>query len=194
MTDRDRLLHELLPHRMQAVATLNMALKLYATWGVAPMTLYAGDKLVVEGNLLAFINPAIEAGIMHCRALLEFLGLCNDNGRLGNISRQRRSTDVGIEHFSTSAGPLEKVTPANVLRLYPGPSDEAENALLAVFHVTNKGLAHVTKDLSENPGHGPLVEIASRGVPSLMVSYLYTPLGRPAPEYKLTTRPRDGKD
>ena len=108
MMDRDRLLHDLLPHRMQAVATLNLALKLYARWGVAPMTLYAGDKLIVEGNLLAFINPAIEAGIMHCRALLEFLGLCNDNGRLGNISRQRRSTDVGIEHFSTSAGRLRK--------------------------------------------------------------------------------------
>jgi hypothetical protein len=127
---------------------------------------------------------------MHCRALLEFLGLCNDNGRLGNISRPRRPTDVGIEHFSTSEGSLEKVTPDKVLRLYPGPSDEAENALLAVFHVTNKGLAHVTKDLSENPGYGPLVEIASRGVPSLMVSYLYTPLCLPAPEYKLTHRPR----
>lgn len=190
--DRDRLLHDLLPHRMQAVATLNLALKLYATWGVAPMTLYAGDKLVVEGNLLAFINPAIEAGMMHCRALLEFLGLCNDNGRLGNISRPRRSTDVGIESFSTSAGPLEKVTPSKVLRLYPGPSDEAENALLAVFQLTNKGLAHVTRDLSENPEQGPLVEIASRGIPSLMVSYLYTPLGLPAPDYKLTHRPRNG--
>jgi len=27
-----------------------------------------------------------------------------------------------------------------------------------------------------------------------MVSYLYTPLGLLAPEYKLTTRPRDGKE
>jgi hypothetical protein len=191
MMDRDRLLNDLLPHRMQAVATLNLVLKLYATYDASPMTLYAGDKLVIEGNLLAFINPAIEAGMMHCRALLEFLGLCNDNGRLSNISRPRRSTDVGIEHFSTSEGPLEKVTPSKVLRLYPGPSDEAENALLAVFHVTNKGLAHVTKDLSENPGYGALIEIASRGIPSLVVSYLYTPLGLPAPDYKLTHRPRD---
>ncbi len=28
MMDRDRLLHDLLPHRMQAVATLNLALAL----------------------------------------------------------------------------------------------------------------------------------------------------------------------
>lgn len=191
MMDRDRVLNESLPYRMQAVATLNLALNLSAALSAAPMKLYAGDKLVVEGTLHGFTNPAIEAGMMHCRALLEFLGLCNDNGRLGNINRPRRSTDVGIEHFSTSAGPLEKVTPAKVLRLYPGPSEEAENALLAVFQLTNKGLAHVTEDLSENPEHGVLVEIASRGIPKLMVSYLYTPLGLPAPEYKLTHRARD---
>jgi hypothetical protein len=62
--------------------------------------------------------------------------------------------------------------------------------LLAVFQITNKGFAHVTEDLTENPGHGSLIEIASRGVPSLMVRYLYTPLGLPEPDYKLTHRPR----
>lgn len=44
MMDRDRLLNDLLPHRMQAVATLNLALKLYATYGVAPMNLYAATS------------------------------------------------------------------------------------------------------------------------------------------------------
>jgi hypothetical protein len=68
--NNDRLLRELLPYRMQAVAILNLALKLQATLGAAPMNIYANEKLVVEGNLNAFINPAIEAGLMHCRALL----------------------------------------------------------------------------------------------------------------------------
>jgi hypothetical protein len=66
----DRLLRELLPYRMQAVAILNLALNLQATLGAAPMNIYANDELAVEGNLNAFINPAIEAGLMHCRALL----------------------------------------------------------------------------------------------------------------------------
>jgi len=73
----------------------------------------------------------------------------------------------------------------------PRQREEADNALLAVFQITNKGLAHVTEDLTENPEHGSLIEIASRGVPSLMVSYLYTPLGLPEPDYKLTHRPRN---
>ncbi|WP_456709214.1 MULTISPECIES: hypothetical protein [Bradyrhizobium] len=57
------------------------------------MTLYAGDKLVIEGTLRGFTNPCIEAGMMHCRALLEFLGLCDKNGRLGNIGY----SEYGVE-------------------------------------------------------------------------------------------------
>lgn len=167
--NNDRLLRELLPYRMQAVAILNLALKLQATFGAAPMNIYAKD--MVEGNLNAFTNPAIESGLMHCRALLEFLGLCKTaDGRLGNIKKRRSSSDVGIENFSNSRGHLKKVVPDEALNCYPGPRDEAENALLAVFQITNKGLAHVTEDLIDNPEHGSLIEIASRGVPSLMVA------------------------
>jgi hypothetical protein len=60
-----------------------------------------------------------------------------------------------------------------------------------VFQITNKGIAHVTKDIQDNPDHGRLIEVASRRVPSLVVSYLYTPLGLPAPNYKLTHRVRE---
>ena len=40
------------------------------------MTIHVNGKRIMEGNLNAFTNPAIEAGLMHCRGLLEFLGLC----------------------------------------------------------------------------------------------------------------------
>lgn len=187
--DRDYLLNELLPYRMQAVETLNLALNLSTNWGAAPMTLYAGDKLVVEGTLHGFTNPCIEAGMMHCRALLEFLGLCDKNGRLCNI-KKRRSTDIGIEDFNMpSGGPLKKVTPVDAAGRYPGPIGEAENALLAVFQVTNKELAHVTVELNDSPEHARLIEIASRGIPVLMVGCFYKPMGLPAPNYKLTHRP-----
>jgi hypothetical protein len=105
---KNRLLHELLPYRMQAVVTLNLALKFQSTLGAAPMNIYANDKLVVEGNLNAFTNPAIEAGVMHCRALLEFLGFCmTSDGRLGNI-KKRRSSDIGIENFSTTLAAISR--------------------------------------------------------------------------------------
>jgi hypothetical protein len=63
--------------------------------------------------------------------------------------------------------------------------------LLSIFHVANKGLAHTTTDLIDDPEHGKLFEIAIHGIPSLVVSYVYTPLGIPAPNYKITSRPRD---
>lgn len=188
--DRDRVLREL-PYRMQAIDALNLALNLSATFGAAPITLYAGDKLVVEGTLHGFTNPAIEAGIMHCRALLEFLGLCERNGKLDSRTG-RRPSDIGIEYFITPAGtPLKMVTPDDAADRYPGPSDEAKNALLAVFQVANKELAHVTEDLKDSPEHARLIEIASRGIPVLMLGCFYRPLGLPAPDYKLTHRPRD---
>jgi hypothetical protein len=186
-----RLLYEILPYRMYAVATLNRALELRAKWSDAPaMTIFVDGKLEIEGNFDAFANPAIEAGLMHCRALLEFLGLCDKNSVLSNIERRRRG-DVGIEHFKNAAGHQKMVDPQAVLKRYDGGQAEAEKALLCVFHLANKGLAHITQDLKDHPEQGALLEIASRGIPSLIVSYLYTPLGIPAPDYKITSRPRD---
>jgi hypothetical protein len=86
--------------------------------------------LAVEGNLNAFTNPAIEAGLVHCRALLKFLGLCvARDGKLGNITK-RRTSDICIEHFKTSKGYLAKVTPDQALDRYDGGREEAENALV----------------------------------------------------------------
>ena len=91
---------------------------------------------------------------------------------------------------TSSGAQLKKVTRVDAASRYPGPRGEAENALLAVFQVTNKGLAHVTEDLNDSPEHARLIEIASRGIPVLMVGCLYKPMGLPAPNYKLTHRPR----
>ncbi len=178
---------------MQAVATLNLAVRWRMEWEAPPpISIHIDGKLQIEGHLNAFTNPAIEAGLVHCRALLEFLGLsANKSGRIENIKR-RQPSDVGIEHFSNAAGHLPMVDSCDALRRYDGGKEEAERALLAVFQITNKGIAHVTEDLIDKPEHGRLIEIASRGVPSLLISYLYTPLRLPPPDYKLTGRVRNG--
>jgi hypothetical protein len=189
MIDEEKMLH-LLAHRMQSVATLKWALDLRSSWREAPsIAVYIDGKLTVEGNLDAITDPMLEVGLVHCRALLEFLGLCDSKGSLGQI-KERRKTDVGVEHFHNPAGPLKKVEPKVALNRYEGDRTEAEKALVAVLHVTNKGLAHNTMDLIESPEGAKFIEIASRGVPALMVSYFYTPLGLPKPDSKITTRPR----
>jgi hypothetical protein len=160
-----QLLHELnevIPYRMKAADVLNHALELRAKWREAPsMTLCVDGKQIMEGNLNAFTNRAIEAGLMHRRALLEFLELCNENGTLCNIKKRHRS-DVGIEHFKNADGGFLKVVdPETALKRYDGGRAEAEKALLSVFQITNKGVAHITQDLREDPEHAKLVEIAT---------------------------------
>lgn len=191
MINNQRMMH-LLAHRMQSVAVLNWALDLTSNLREEPpIAVYIDGKLMIEGNLNAITNPILEVGLVHCRALLEFLGLCDSNGSLGQIKKRHKKTDVGIEHFHNAAGPLTKVEPEVALSRYEGDRSEAEKALVSVLHVTNKGLAHNTMDLIESAEGAKFIEIASRGVPALMVSYFYTPLGLPKPNSWITTRPRE---
>lgn len=181
-----------IPYRMHAISIFEYALKLRERWPDTPsMTMNVDGKQIMEGNLNAFTNPAIEAGLMHCRALLEFLGLCEKKGVLSNTDRRKGKGDVGIENFSTANGPLPMVTPDAALSKYTGERVEAERAFLSIIHVANKGLAHTTTGLIDDPEHGKLFRIAIRGIPSLVISYVYTPLGIPAPDYKITSRARD---
>ena len=191
----DRVVREILPYRMQAVDTLNLAVRLQMRWAESPpISIHINGNLAIEGNLNAFTNPAIEAGLVHCRALLEFLGLCVTSGNSIVNIKKRRGSDLGIESFTNANGPLRMINPDDALNRYAGGRKEAEDSLLAIFQITNKGIAHVTEDLIDNPEHRRLIEIASRGVPPLVVSRLYTPLGLRPPAYKLTSRLRNGPD
>lgn len=141
MLDEQKVLR-LLDHRMQAVATLNWALATRSQWEAAPaIAVHIDGKLRLEGNLNAITNPMLEAGLIHCRALLEFLGLCEKDGSFGQI-KKRRPTDVGVEQFSNTNGLLQMLSPGIAVSRYGGDPAEAERALLRVFRLTNKGLAH----------------------------------------------------
>lgn len=191
--DYDFFLQRLIPYRLGAVSALTLALEYWFHWDSAvPMQIYFDGKLAIEGNSNGFTNPAIESGLIHCRALLEFLGLCEREEALQSIALPRRSDDIGIESFCNASGPLPLVAPSTALSRYTGASFEAEHALLAVFHATNKGLAHVTNGFSLSKADSNLIEVASRGVPALVVSHLYTPLGLPAPNFEIESRPRNG--
>ena len=192
--DRDFILQRAIPYSLTAVSTLAVALA-YATYWDAPkrMEIYFDGKLTIEGSSNAFVSLALESGLMHCRALLEFLGLCMQGGKLANIQpKSRRPDDVGVELFSNSSGSLPVVTPSVAIAHYSGPASEAERALLAVFHTTNKGLAHFTTGFDASLVDSNALEVASRGVPSLVISHLYTPLGLPAPDFQIKGRSRGG--
>jgi hypothetical protein len=191
--DHSNILKRLLPYRLGAVSALAIALKYRFRWDAPkPMEIYFDGQLAIEGNSNGFLNPAIESGLIHCRALLEFLGLCARDNSLQNVRLPRRPDDVGIESLSNATGPLPLVTPSIAVARYAGDDAEAESALLAVFHSTNKGLAHLTRGFDISQADASLIEIASCGVPALVISHVYTPLGLPAPEFEIESRPRNG--
>jgi len=191
MFSHDDIIKRDIPYRLQAVDAANLAVRLRSSWD-APMAMkiYFDDRLKITGNSNAFTNPVMEAGLIHCRALLDFLGLKADPADSTKLvcrdPKRTKKDDVVIEHFSNSNGPLPMVTPQDAISRYQGPQSEAEAALASVLHTANKGLAHITSGLAMSARDMSNLEIASRGVRALVVSHFYTPLGLLPPEPVVT--------
>jgi hypothetical protein len=188
MSTPDAELLAMLAYRMEAISIGCLALDHHITWDEAPsMEVYFNGKKVIEGKATGFTNAAIEAAIIHCRAILEFLGLQSSKNQLTEIaelSKRTRPDDYGVEQFIG----LSKLTKAKALTYYPGAHPEAEAALAFIFHLANKGLAHATSSLSSHSGDASLLKIAFKGVPILLINGFYTPLGIIPPIYELTSR------
>jgi hypothetical protein len=178
----------LLEYRLHAVAIGHLALQQSSAWEDVPaIQIYFDGRQVIEGKATAFTNSAIEAAIVHCRALLEFLGLGGKSQtKLVERSRRNNPDDHGVEQF----GGLSMMSIEVATQAYPGPEHEAEGALAYVIYLANKGLAHTTSSFTKHDQGSHLLEIAFRGVPVLMVNNFYVPLGIQPPKYTLEGRKR----
>ncbi|MDP2263342.1 MAG: hypothetical protein Q8K24_09320 [Hydrogenophaga sp.] len=190
MSTPDNSLLAMLAYRMEAISIGHLALRHHSSWVTVPtMEVYFDGKQVIEGKATGFTNAAIESAIIHCRAVLEFLGFQSSKlsvDELAERSVRSRSDDRGVEQF---AG-LSRLTKSKALGAYPGDPSEAEAALALIFHSANKGLAHTTGSFNLHSGDARLLEIAFRVVPTLLVSGFYAPLGIIPPDHELTSRPR----
>lgn len=181
-----------LDYRSQAIAMGHVALRYAMSWEQVPsMQVRFDDLLVIDGLATGFTNGAIEAAVIHARALLEFLGLQAVNGSATEITERggrKHRDDLCVEQFTGGI----KITREAALSAYPGPAAEAESALAAVFYAANKGLAHATASFDRNSSEARLLEIAFRGVPVLLFNGFYRPLGLAQPAHELTFRRRTG--
>lgn len=178
----------LIEHRMRSVAIGHLALRHAMEWDEVPsISISFNGKQVIEGRATAFTNGAIEAAIIHCRALLEFLGLRGKSQtELDELRTRGHADDLGLEKF---AG-LSKLSIGKAVNAYPGDSQEAEAALAYVIYLANKGLAHTSSTFTKHDSGTHLLEIAFRGVPILIINSLYTPLRIKQPDYKPPARAR----
>lgn len=190
MSTLDATLLSLLAYRLEAISIGHLALRHHMSWEEAPsMEVFFNGKQVIEGKATGFTNAAIESAIIHCRAILEFLGIKASKASANEImerSARTNADDMGVEQF---AG-LSMLTKAKALAAYDGEKSEAEAALALIFYAANKGLAHTTTSFKLHVGDAQLLEIAFRGIPKLLVNSFYVPLGVTPPNYELTFRPR----
>lgn len=177
----DEVLNQWIPYRLQAIETLQFAWHLVGeSEEPRHVEVIVDGNIKLRGNVAAIANPMIEVGIIHARALLEFLGLCAKSGRLMQIDN-RRKDDIAIEQFSTPTIPISIVTPSAALSAYAGPAEEAEKALVAIFEWANKGLAHLTTGILSDQYTDQHLDIACRGIPVLLHNHLYAKLGKHIP-------------
>lgn len=190
MTIPDPELLEMLAYRMNAISIGHLALCHQLSWDKTPqMKIFFDGKQVIEGKATGFTNAAIESAVIHCRAILEFLGLQGVKNSPAEIAeKQARSSadDWGVEQIPG----LSMLTKDKALSAYPGQRQEAESALALIFHSANKGLAHSSNAFVRYSGDPNLLEIAFRGVPTLLRNGFYEPLGICPPTHELATRPR----
>jgi hypothetical protein len=171
-----------IPYRVQAIETLEFAWNWTGEHAQPQEVLVLVEgKVKLRGNVASIANPMIEAGFIHARALLEFLGLCVRKGRLAQVER-RQPDDIAVEHFSSAEFPIEKATPEEALAAYPGAAVEAEEALIAIFELANKGMAHVTAGVAPGKYTEQHLITACRGIPVLVHNHLYAKLGRSMPK------------
>lgn len=175
----------LLEYRMRAVAIGHLALTKSLAWDQVPtIEILFDGELIIEGEATAFTNGAIEAAIVHSRALLEFLGLVGKSQtQLKELLQpnRRQKDDAGIEQFKG----LVKLSIQNAVQSYPGTPAEAEASLAYVIYLANKGIAHTTSTFTKHDQGSALLEIAFRGVPTLIINNFYIPLDIDPPKYEL---------
>jgi hypothetical protein len=177
----DDILERWIPYRLQAIETFQFAWNWIGESELPRKVVVLVDgHEKLRGNVAAVTNPMIDAGIIHARALLEFLGLCARDGHLAQVSK-RRAGDVAVEQYSTPERPLTMASPDTVFAAYPGPRAEDEEALVSVFELANKLMAHITDGAVSREWTDQHLDIALRGIPVLVHNHLYAKLGRRAP-------------
>lgn len=181
MMTLDEMLDQWIPYRLQTIETLQIAWQLVGESDTSrQVDVLVDGKLKLRGNVAMIANPMIEVGIIHARALLEFLGLCVIKGKLGQV-RNRRPGDIAVEHFSTAEFPLSIVAPSAAISGYLGPMADAEDAFVAIFEWANKDLAHLTTGSLSGKYTDQHLDIACRGIPVLLHNHLYAKLGKTIP-------------
>ena len=192
--DSEDYLSRLLPHRLDAVAIAVLMLKFTLRWEEPkPMQIFVEGRLHFEGQTTMFTNPALEVGVLHARALLEFIGLkVNSGGRLIQLpSNSRQADDAAIEKITGPSGALSLVSPDDAGAIYPIDAESARHALAGLIVAAHKGLAHSSATYFSSPRDASEIMLALQLTQQLVERFVYAPLGRLRPPLPIEAKARE---
>ncbi|WP_140648937.1 hypothetical protein [Rhodanobacter glycinis] len=178
--EKDFVLNRAIPRRLDGLRAMAVAVDMRIKKDPdddGHFSLTFGGREQAAGNAVAVMDSWLENGLIHGRALLEFLGLWSDGDRLTARGQSRYGNDWRITDFE-----LPSVTPAQAIAAYRGSPEEAEQSLVSIMVFANRAVSHMTDSLRPDRFGSHNLEIASRGIHALVVHNLYTPLGLPEPQ------------
>jgi hypothetical protein len=176
-----RLLRQRIPDRMfevyfcQQVITIMAAAKLPKSKTDPEVVLgIAGHQYMISPpKMLSFIS--LDAGIMMCRALMNFLGVYygSESGRLYSRSEPRYDTSIHLGDFGFN--PLS-VAEACVALSGRDP-DTVQNELLVTLETADTAVGHLTRTAARDIGILAKISHTCELVLFLMNKHLYDALG-----------------
>lgn len=172
----DEVAKEWIPYRIDAVRgatwTMEMQTRVH---GSEKMSISIRNKFEYDGYVGYFLQPMLEIGLVHARALLEFVGLYAKNGNLEQINR-RRPNDIAIEHYSVDGRQLSMVTPTEICSYIDMPDVVVLWSLVGIIEQTNKNLAHVTTGEILNMAMHGQIRCALNALPDVIERCFYNEL------------------
>lgn len=189
--DIEDYLTRLLPHRLDALA---IAVLMLNKWKEPKsMQILVDGRLQFEGSTTLFTNPILEIGVLHARALLEFIGLkANKEGLLLQVDPKKRDPDdAAIERVTGPTGALPLVSPEDVAAILPNNSGAAKHAIVNLIVAAHKGLAHTSATYFANPRNAQDILLALDLTQKLVEKHVYLPLGRQRPPVPVKARPSE---
>ena len=178
---QEHFLNTVLPYRLYSLGCLEMALSLVREYpNGASLQCKFNDKLKVQGSSSIITNANVELGIIHCRVLMEFLGVKVDKNMNLISAGKPRDSDVTIESFE-----LPKLTLEQVVEPCTSDKELARKYIAKTLFAANKLIAHATNlvKLEEDSIDGYIV--TARAIPVLFKNYFYNPLKLEIPNYKV---------
>ncbi len=175
------MLDDHIPYRLNEIDGLRWVCELLLAANLQPQVVevtFDSKPVIRSPNYRFLTNPMLEMGAVYCRVLLEFLGIGLTHDRLAS-GRNRKTDDVGIEHFG-----LEQVALADLRRAPFGDGQQIEQACVTTIHIAHKAVAHLTTGRQPDSDLQRLY-LSSKLVPWLVSKHLYDALGLPEPRYRI---------